>query len=120
MKNKKQVKKKNKTWFNYVVVAAVLLIPFMYNAMWQDTLGEGKGKTFFKWYFSKSKRVNLLGYIVFLVIGSGSFIYYIFLLLANILIYIIVLPICWIFEFLFLNKDCSDINLNKLNKKEIK
>lgn len=31
MKNKKQVKKKNKTWFNYVVIAAVLLIPFMYS-----------------------------------------------------------------------------------------
>lgn len=28
MKNKKQ---KNKTWFNYVVIAAVLLIPFMYS-----------------------------------------------------------------------------------------
>ncbi len=31
MKNKKQVKKKNKTWFSYVVIAAVLLIPFMYS-----------------------------------------------------------------------------------------
>lgn len=31
MKNKKQGKKKNKTWFNYVVIAAVLLIPFMYS-----------------------------------------------------------------------------------------
>ena len=31
MKNKKQVKGKNKTWFNYVVIAAVLLIPFMYS-----------------------------------------------------------------------------------------
>lgn len=31
MKNKKQTKKKNKTWFNYVVIAAVLLIPFMYS-----------------------------------------------------------------------------------------
>ena len=29
--NKKQVKKINKTWFNYVVIAAVLLIPFMYS-----------------------------------------------------------------------------------------
>lgn len=31
MKNKKQVKKNDKTWFNYVVIAAVLLIPFMYS-----------------------------------------------------------------------------------------
>ena len=103
-----------------VLIIYFLLIPFMYNVMWQDTLGEGKGKTFFKWYFSKSKRVNWLGYIVFLVIGSGSFIYYIFLLLANILIYIIVLPICWLFEFLFLNKDCSGIVCEDLKEKELK
>lgn len=103
-----------------VLIIYFLLIPFMYNVMWQDILGEGKGKTFFKWYFSKSKRVNLLGYIIFLVIGSGSFIYYIFLLLGNILIYIVVLPICWIFEFLFLNKDCSHIVCEDLKEKELK
>lgn len=100
-----------------VLIIYFLLIPFMYNVMWQDTLGEGKGKPFFKWYFSKSKKVNWLGYIVFLVIGSGSFIYYIFLLLGNILIYIVVLPMCWIFEFLFLNKDCSHIVCEDLKEK---
>lgn len=100
-----------------LVALYFLIIPFTYNVMWQDTLGDGKAKTFFKWYFSKSDSVNWLGYILFLILGSGSFIYYIFLLLGNILFYTIALPICWLFEFLFLNKDCSNIVCDDLKEK---
>lgn len=108
------------TW---LVTIYFLIIPFTYNVMWQDTLGDGKGKTFFKWYFSKSDSVNWLGFFVFLILGLGCFIYYILMLIAELLFYTIALPICWLFEFLFLNKDCSNIvcdDLKEKGKNEIK
>ena len=89
----------------------------MYNFMWQDTLGDGKGKSFLKWYFSKSDSVNWLGFFVFLILGLGCFIYYILMLIAELLFYTIVLPICWLFEFLFLNKDCSHVVCDDLKEK---
>ena len=103
------------TW---LVTIYFLIIPFTYNVMWQDTLGDGKGKTFFKWYFSKSDAVNWLGFFVFLILGLGCFIYYILMLIAELLFYTIVLPICWLFEFLFLNKDCSNTVCDDLKEKE--
>ena len=102
------------TW---LVAIYFLIIPFTYNVMWQDTLGDGKGKTFFKWYFSKSDSVNWLGFFVFLILGLGCFIYYILMLIAELLFYTIALPICWLFEFLFLNKDCSNIVCDDLKEK---
>lgn len=102
------------TW---IVTIYFLIIPFTYNVMWQDTLGDGKGKTFFKWYFSKSDSVNWLGFFVFLILGLGCFIYYILMLIAELLFYTIALPICWLFEFLFLNKDCSNIVCDDLKEK---
>lgn len=48
-----------------LLVFYFLIIPFLYNIMWQDTLGDGKGKSFLKWYFSKSDSVNWLGFFVF-------------------------------------------------------
>lgn len=105
------------TW---LVTIYFLIIPFTYNVMWQDTLGDGKGKSFLKWYFSKSDSVNWLGFFVFLILGLGCFIYYILMLIAELLFYTIALPICWLFEFLFLNKDCSNIVCEDLKEKEIK
>ena len=100
-----------------LVIIYFLIIPFTYNVMWQDTLGDGKGKTFFKWYFSKSDSVNWLGFFVFLILGLGCFIYYILMLTVELLFYTIALPICWLFEFLFLNKDCSHIVCDDLKEK---
>ena len=105
------------TW---LVTIYFLIIPFTYNVMWQDTLGDGKGKSFLKWYFSKSDSVNWLGFIVFMILGLGCFIWYILLLIAELLFYTIALPICWLFEFLFLNKDCSNIVCDDLKEKELK
>ena len=101
-----------------LLVLYFIIIPFTYNVMWQDTLGDGKGKTFFKWFFTKSERVNWLGYILFLILGLGCFIWYILMLIAELLFYTIALPICWLFEFLFLNKDCSNIVCDDLKEKE--
>ena len=100
-----------------LLVFYFLIVPLMYNFMWQDTLGDGKGKSFLKWYFSKSDSVNWLGFFVFLILGLGCFIYYILRLIAELLFYTIVLPICWLFEFLFLNKDCSHIVCDDLKEK---
>ena len=100
-----------------LLVFYFLIVPLMYNFMWQDTLGDGKGKSFLKWYFSKSDSVNWLGFFVFLILGLGCFIYYILMLIAGLLFYTIVLPICWLFEFLFLNKDCSHIVCDDLKEK---
>ncbi len=105
------------TW---VLTIYFLIIPFIYNTMWQDTLANGKGKSFIKWYFSKSERVNWLGFIVFLILGLGCFVWYILLLIAEVLFYTIALPICWLFEFLFLNKDCSNVVCEDLKEKESK
>lgn len=105
------------TW---LVTIYFLIIPFTYNVMWQDTLGDGKGKSFLKWYFSKSDSVNWLGFFVFLILGLGCFIYYILMLIGELLFYTIALPICWLFEFLFLNKDCSNIVCDDLKEKELK
>ena len=100
-----------------LLVFYFLIVPLMYNFMWQDTLGDGKGKSFLKWYFSKSDSVNWLGFFVFLILVLGCFIYYILMLIAELLFYTIVLPICWLFEFLFLNKDCSHIVCDDLKEK---
>ena len=100
-----------------LLVFYFLIVPLMYNFMWQDTLGDGKGKSFLKWYFSKSDSVNWLGFFVFLILGLGCFIYYILMLIAELLFYTIVLPICWLFEFLFLNKDCSHVVCDDLKEK---
>ena len=100
-----------------LLVFYFLIVPLMYNFMWQDTLGDGKGKSFLKWYFSKSDSINWLGFFVFLILGLGCFIYYILMLIAELLFYTIVLPICWLFEFLFLNKDCSHIVCDDLKEK---
>lgn len=94
----------------------LILVPLWCNMEW-TTNEKNVEKTFLKWYFTKSEKVNYLGFAVFLIIGSGSFVYYIFIGLANTIIYIVILPLCWLFEFLFLNKDCSNIICAELKEK---
>jgi hypothetical protein len=103
-----------------LLVFYFLIVPLMYNFMWQETLGDGKGKSFLKWFFTKSERVNWLGFCVFLILGLGCFVYYILMLIGELLFYTIALPICWLFEFLFLNKDCSNIVCDDLKEKKKK
>lgn len=79
------------------------LLPFIANMMWQ----ENTNKTFVKWYFTKSPIVNYLGFLVFLILFAGSFFYLMLYYISILLFYIVFLPICWLFEFLFLNKECK-------------
>lgn len=105
---------------NLIIIGLVfylILVPLWCNLEW-STSENNRGKTFLKWYFTKSESVNYLGFAVFLIIGSGSFVYYIFIGLSNIIVYVVILPLCWIFEFLFLNKDCSNIICDELKEKE--
>ena len=80
-----------------------MLLPFIANTMWQ----ENNNKTFVKWYFTKSQNVNYLGFLVFLILFAGSFLYVFLYYVGSFLFYVIFLPICWLYEFLFLNKDCE-------------
>lgn len=105
---------------NLIIICLVfylILLPLCCNMEW-TTNEKNVGKTFLKWYFTKSEKVNYLGFAVFLIIGSGSFVYYIFIGLGNLIIYVIVLPLCWLFEFLFLNKDYSNIGCDELKEKK--
>lgn len=93
--------------FSFIVCFYFLIIPLIYNAMWQ-----GNKTSFVKWYFIKSKRVNWLGYFIFFILGLGCSIWLIIIYFCELLFYVIFLPFCWLFEFLFLNKDCSNLNKN--------
>ena len=84
----------------------VFVLPIITNLLWQESKD-----SFLKFYFTKSDKVNWLGFTMFIILCSGSLLWYcIFEILLNIIVIIIILPIIWIFEFLFLNKDCSNIN----------
>ena len=102
--------------FSFLVLY-VLVLPFITNLMWQEN--EQSNQSFIQFYFSKSERVNWLGFLIFLLACSGYFIWYIIFKILELVVMFIILPIMWIFEFLFLNKDCSNINnkepQNKLN-----
>ena len=100
------------TW---VITLYFLIIPFFCNIAWQESK-----QRFIKWYFTKSDSVNWLGFSIFLLIGSGCFIWYIGYLILTLIFYIIILPLCWLLEFIFLNKDCSHIVCKELNNKKEK
>lgn len=87
-----------------ILFAYFFMIPLFYNLSWNDS---GTSHSFIKWYFIKSDRVNILGYLLVLIIGSGSFIWA-----------LIGVPIIWLFEFIFLNKDCSNLRSEELMEKE--
>lgn len=93
-----------------------LVLPFIYNTMWQDSNKD----SYIKWYFRKSESVNWLGYLIFFILGLGSFIYVILFYITEIIFYIVVLPLIWLFEFMFLNKDCSHIVCDELKEKDYK
>lgn len=102
-----------------VFVVYFIFIPFVYNFMWQEDISN---KSFIKWYFTKSDNVNWLGYFVFTILGLGCTIWILLWYFCAILFYMVVLPLCWLFEFLFLNKDCSHIvckDLKKYGKKKL-
>ena len=90
--------------FGYILFSIYfILIPAVCNIMWQDDKSD---KSFIKWYFTKSYWVNWLGYFTFIIMGLGCTIW---------------ILLSWIFEFLFLNKDCSHIvckDLKKYNKEK--
>ena len=81
-----------------------MLLPFIANTMWQ----ENNNKTFVKWYFTKSQNVNYLGFLIFLILFAGSFFYVFLDYVGTFLFYVVFVPICWLFEFLFLHKDCEN------------
>ena len=89
------------------------IIPIIYNIMWKEDKGN---KSFIKWYFTKSDRVNGLGYFMFFILGLGCSLYILLIYFCNLLFYVVFLPICCLFEFLFLNKDCSHIVCKDLKK----
>ena len=82
-----------------------LIIPFFYNTIWQDS-----EETFIKWYFKKSECITWFGYIFFLILGLGSFIYLLLWYICEFLFYIIFLPIGKIIVFLFVKNSakCRD------------
>ena len=98
--------------FKYVLLVYFGIIPFIYNMMWQESCET----PFIKWYFTKSKNVNWLGYFMFFILGLGNSAWLILYYLISALFYLVFLPICWLFEFLFLNKDCSHIVCKDLKK----
>ena len=89
------------------------VIPLICNFMWQE---DKSNTSFIKWYFTKSDGVNWLGYFIFIILSLGCTIWILLVYFSEILFYTIFLPICWLFEFLFLNKDCSHIVCKDLKK----
>lgn len=92
-----------------LLIMYFLIIPFIYNTMWQDNKNN---KSFIKWYFTKSECVNWLGFLVFILLGLGSFIYVLLYYIAEAMFYIIFIPLEWVFKFLFLKK-CNKIDSDK-------
>ena len=102
-------------FIGWVLVVYFILIPFFYNLAWQESQ-----LSFIRWYFKKSESVNWLGYALVIVLGLGSFIYYILELLLTLIFYVIVMPMSWLFEFIFLNKNCNHLACEELENKVIK
>jgi hypothetical protein len=90
----------------------LLILPLVTNMMWQESKD-----TFVKFYFTKSERVNFLGFTVFLILCSGSWLWYLLFMFLTLIFYVVVVPFIWVFEFLFLNKDCSNIKNIELQDK---
>lgn len=99
----------------WIVTMYFLVIPMICNMAWQES-----GLSFIKWYFTKSDSVNWLGFSCFIFLGLGCFIWYIGLLILELIFYVVVLPIYWLFEFMFLNKDCSHMVCEELDDKNKK
>lgn len=104
---------KHNSFVGFLLTMYLLIIPMLCNMAWQDTK-----TSYIKWYFTKSSLVNYLGFSIFLIIGSGSFVWYIMLVILELLVYIVISPIIWVLEFIFFNKDCSSTISEELVEKE--
>ena len=98
-----------------ILFAYFFMIPLFYNLSWNDS---GTNHSFIRWYFIKSDRVNILGYLLVLIIGSGSFVWVLAWYILIAIFYVVGVPIIWLFEFIFLNKDCSNLRSEELMEKE--
>ena len=97
----------------FILIMYLLIIPMLCYMVWQDSK-----ISYIKWYFTKGDYINYLGFGIFLIISSGSFIWYLAYLFLKLIVYIIVTPLVWLIEFIFFNKDCSNIISEELIKKE--
>lgn len=100
-----------------ILLAYFFMIPLVYIISWSDS---GTNHPFIRWYFIKSDSVNILGYLLVLIIGSGSFIWALMWYILILIFYVVALPLLWLFEFIFLDKDCSHLRSEELIIKEYK
>lgn len=98
----------------FILIMYLLIIPILCNMAWYDSK-----ISYIKWYFTKGDYINYLGFSIFIIISSGSFIWYFILLFLELIVYIILNPLVWLIEFIFFNKDCSNIISAELVEKEI-
>ena len=97
----------------FILTMYLLIIPMLCNMAWQDSK-----ISYIKWYFTKGDYINYLGFGIFIIISSGSFIWYFILLFLELIVYVIINPLVWLIEFIFFNKDCSNIVSAELVEKE--
>lgn len=103
-----------------------IIIPLCYKEMWDNNTiiyGDYHYRPYLNWYFLyKSPEVNWVGHIAVILLGLGSLIWWLFYMISTgimyVIYYLILIPIGWLFEFIFLNKDCS--HLNYKNREDIK
>lgn len=95
----------NISLIEFLVLLYFLIIPFFYNTVWQDSKD-----SYIKWYFKKSECITWFGYIFFLILGLGSFLYLLLWYIGEILFYVLFLPIGKILVFLFVKNSakCRD------------
>lgn len=94
----------------FILTMYLLIIPMLCNMAWQDSK-----ISYIKWYFTKGDYINYLGFSIFIIISSGSFIWYLALLFLEL---IVVDPLIWLIEFVFCTRDCSNIISEELVEKE--
>lgn len=101
------------------------LIYFVWNLnlllYWHEEYSYRKGYEYYRnWFFKKSKNVNWLGFSIFVISGLGGLIFSIIAEVLTEILYVVLkylgLSLYWLFEFLFLNKDCSHIVCEDLKK----
>lgn len=93
----------------FILTMYLLIIPMLCNMAWQDSK-----ISYIKWYFTKGDYINYLGFGIFIIISSGSFIWYLILLFLE----LILNPLGWLIEFVFFNRDCNNIISEELVEKE--
>lgn len=94
-----------------------MVIPWIYRELWDDANLQNNSKhmSYLRWYFLyKSPEVNWVGHITVILLGLGSLVWWLIYIICTgimyVIYYLILVPIGWLFEFIFLNKDCSHLN----------